>query len=198
MKFIKGELVARITSGKIKSEMIGFSKDNNADIIAVPKDALALLASFWPKDDKDNFIIFELPFRLLITKIKEIKKNTKREDDLTIIKPKKPIKLSSTAFGEDLADKFIKYLVKHKFFGESHRDYCGMGFKLMPTGQVHYGSIYDGHLDEAEKSFKDIKDFKKWLANQSDHSLSNHDKGSFLQNNQTITRERLSNLGVTR
>ncbi len=206
LKMIKGELVARILNGQIKCEMMGYLKNKEAEIVPVPKQALTYLEEIWPKDDQKNFVVFELPFRLKVSKpeTKELKypkdksSKTKVSSKAVALPPAAARELKKSfnrKFGEELAEKICLYLTQYKSINYGHRDYCGMGFELKPSGEVLYGFFDDGYLSKTKKSFEDLKKFKKWLAIQTDASLSNSDeKDGFFHNNQTITFERLSDL----
>jgi hypothetical protein len=101
--------------------------------------------------------------------------------------------LSTEPFGLELAWRVVRSLKKAGGIYYSHRDYCGMGLFALEDGGFVYASVWDGGFLEQDvvRRFEDEERLARWLAQQSDASLSNYgDAGrSFL--NQTLTRERL-------
>lgn len=97
---------------------------------------------------------------------------------------------NNTSYGRDLATKFANRLMSVGMYGNSHRDYCGMGF-VVQNGTILYVRLWDGALTKPEdilKKFSSKENFITWLAKQSDQSLSQkNDKDEFYRNNQTIT-----------
>lgn len=94
-------------------------------------------------------------------------------------------------FGSDLAWRVARKLETGAALGYSHRDYCGMGLEKGEDGSFLYTSLWDGfRANKPERSFQDAEHFARWLAQQSDLSLSNYgDDFAFL--NQTLNRKRL-------
>lgn len=102
--------------------------------------------------------------------------------------------LSTEPFGLELAWRVVRSLGKWPGgLCYSHRDYCGMGLFALEDGGFVYASVWDGGFLEQDvvRRFEDEERLARWLAQQSDASLSNYGDGgrSFL--NQTLTRERL-------
>ncbi|WP_257461082.1 hypothetical protein [Archangium lipolyticum] len=97
---------------------------------------------------------------------------------------------SDEPFGPELAWSVARRLKTGASLGFSHRDYCGMGLFKDEDGSFVYTSLWDGFSDREWRRFKDEEHLARWLAQQSDLSLSNYgDDFSFL--NQTLNRKRL-------
>ncbi|HAI75836.1 MAG TPA: hypothetical protein DCM08_06270 [Microscillaceae bacterium] len=104
-------------------------------------------------------------------------------------------KTNPNTYGNSLATNVAVYLEKGGVVAYAHRDYCGMGLIYDADKQKFvYGSVFDGNNFYPEKVFDNRKDFIKWLADQSDESLSGKELSEFDRNNQRITRARLKDL----
>jgi hypothetical protein len=101
--------------------------------------------------------------------------------------------LSTEPFGLELAWRVVRSLKKAGALHYSHRDYCGMGLFALEDGGFAYSSVWDGGFleQEAVRRFKNEEQLARWLAQQSDASLSNYGDEAFSFLNQTLTRERL-------
>jgi hypothetical protein len=100
--------------------------------------------------------------------------------------------VSTEPFGPELAWRVVRALKKGGGIHHSHRDYCGMGLFAEEDGGFVYASVWDGGFFENNvvRRFKDEEQLARWLAQQSDASLSNYGNDfGFL--NQTLTRKRL-------
>ena len=99
--------------------------------------------------------------------------------------------LDKKPYGVDLAQKVAIRLRKRDLYF-SHRDYCGTGF-FYKDDAFYYCEFQDGFRDKVLQEFKNEATFVNWLSQQSDWTLSRQDenKGSFIEGNQTITRDRL-------
>ena len=97
---------------------------------------------------------------------------------------------SDEPFGPELASSVARRLKTGGVLGFSHRDYCGMGLFKDEDGSFVYTERWDGFGVREVRRFKDEEHLVRWLAQQSDLSLSNYgDDFSFL--NQTLDRKRL-------
>ncbi|WP_309889959.1 hypothetical protein [Archangium sp.] len=101
--------------------------------------------------------------------------------------------LSTEPFGLELAWRVVRSLKKAGALHYSHRDYCGMGLFALEDGSFVYASVWDGHFFEQDvvRRFEEEERLARWLAQQSDASLSNYGDGGRPFLNQTLTRERL-------
>lgn len=111
--------------------------------------------------------------------------------------PRELRRLSDEPFGEELARRVANRLSTGKQFGYFHREHCGDGLAYLDRRyQLH--ELLDGSPCEARERWRK-DEFIAWLARQSDRSCSRADPSApefyteqnWLQNNQTITRERL-------
>ncbi len=100
--------------------------------------------------------------------------------------------------GKALAQAVAKRLQAGEILAYQHRDYCGIGL-LFADGIFVCGEVYDGILGVTawdstceHQTFTREADFVRWLASQSDESLSgNALKNNFQHNNQRLTIARL-------
>ncbi|PTL77582.1 hypothetical protein [Vitiosangium sp. GDMCC 1.1324] len=103
---------------------------------------------------------------------------------------------SDEPFGPELAWSVVRRLKTGASLGFSHRDYCGMGLYKDADGSFVYASLWDGFGGNEVRRFKDEEHLARWLAQQSDLSLSNYgDDFAFL--NQTLNRKRLEEFVTT-
>jgi hypothetical protein len=98
--------------------------------------------------------------------------------------------LSHEPYGRELASRVVRAL-KRGPLHHDHRDYCGLGLFATPDGGFVYTRVWDGHFADTEvvRRFKDEEQLTRWLAQQTDASLSDYGGSGFL--NQTLNRERL-------
>ncbi|QRN95403.1 hypothetical protein JRI60_41065 [Archangium violaceum] len=97
---------------------------------------------------------------------------------------------SDEPFGPELAWSVARRLKTGASLGFSHRDYCGMGLYKDEDESFVYASLWDGFGGQEVRRFEDEEHLARWLAQQSDLSLSNYgDDFAFL--NQTLNRKRL-------
>ncbi len=106
----------------------------------------------------------------------------------------KTVSVSNQSFGEELAKKVAAVLMSKKF-SYNHAEYCGSGF-FVNDGIISYvDEVFDGKpYSKSSLKFDSTDKFIKWLALQSDYSLSNCRDGdtSFTCMNQTVTKKRLN------
>lgn len=102
------------------------------------------------------------------------------------------MKLNYEPFGSELAWRVVRKLGRNSLHYE-HRDYCGMALIAVGGGGFVYTSVWDGYFSDQDvvRRFKDQDEVARWLARQSEASLSNYAMDAFYFRNQTLTRERL-------
>jgi hypothetical protein len=100
------------------------------------------------------------------------------------------LEVSREPFGEPLARRVAQALSRGDLCF-SHRDYCGTGLFLSPSGHYLYATVEDGGPAEVLREFPSLEPFVEWLAQQSDASLSRFGETDFVFLNQTLRRQRL-------
>lgn len=117
---------------------------------------------------------------------------------------------NSITVGKDIAAKVADRLEKGEELVYRHRDYCGMGLRFVENVFV-YGEAQDGYIlapveistwskppeSWEYRTFAGREDFIRWLAVQTDESLSGIDvpkKGT--ANNQRLTIKRLADFAA--
>lgn len=103
---------------------------------------------------------------------------------------------SAVPYGVDLATAVAHALASGTQIIHAHRDYCGMGLRMLPDGRFCYGQVMEGYLDLQSdpdaQLFATPDAFIAWLAAQSDASLDGREHPDpFYRRNQRITRARL-------
>ena len=201
-------------------ELLILIPEKDPEIITNLPAVKKLLLSLLPKDEQGHYQNLSEPFRLHFPVEKSKGKTEKPGPIVRTSEMKDPVEVFSSGvqiravekqrqefykswsgseqttiqstkkYGSELASRFATRLMSVGFYGNSHRDYCGMGF-IVKDGKILYAHLWDGELVKSEdvvKTFSDQDAFVRWLAAQSDQSLSlqNH-KVEFYRNNQTIT-----------
>jgi hypothetical protein len=99
-------------------------------------------------------------------------------------------KISDSPYGEELANLVADRLVNCPLMLH-HKEYSGMGLAKLSGGSYVYGPVNDGSVTTPEEEFKSREEFAKWLASQSDLSLSRSKDNLVYQDGEGITLKRL-------